>query len=156
MGQRQSLAVDIAVPDDSKEEVIKNHDIEWYILKNPYIIIIGITHYKPPNDTLLAVPKDVEHMRDLWLNKFKYDQNYISIITGSETLSKTQLLNISLTQIQIDLERGKYKNCDGLIFIYSGHGIKHDNGDNHIVCGDGSTVSTAEIQKKFCSENCDL
>ena len=101
---------------------------------------------------LTAIPKDIENMKDLWLNTFKYDSKYVSIITedvGSEFIT-AQELNKQLNKIQgkLNQELDEYKECDGLIFIYSGHGST--NGlDNYIMCSDLNKLTISDIQNKF-------
>ena len=40
--------------------------------------------------------------------------------------------------------------------IYSGHGVTNIYNENFIVCGDGLKLEILEIQRKFCSDNCEF
>eukprot|EP01084_Bolivina_argentea_P159893 278493_1 len=137
-------------------ELIENHDVESYIMKKPYIIIIGICPYdSKPKTTLRAVPQDIANMKHLWLNQFKYDENYVKIVTediNSQYISISSL-NEQLSEVQAILNLKQRKECDGLIIIYSGHGST--NGfDNYILCSDCKELSILAIENKFSSQGC--
>ena len=102
MGNTQNIQKKIN--EDSKEDTFTNHDIESYIMRRPYVIIVGIAEYKKPLERLRAIPKDIDHMKQLWLNKFKYDSNYVSIIT--EDIKSEYVTSKSLNE-QLSKIRGK-------------------------------------------------
>ena len=83
MGAKQDKEAQSVIT-TANEEKKENYDVENYIMKKPCIIIIGIAECPPPNQRLRAVPKDVEHMRDLWINEFKYDPTYVTVIKGDD------------------------------------------------------------------------
>ena len=138
-----------------QDSTIENHHVENYIMKKPYVIIVGIGPYEGPWTTLTAIPQDIANMKDLWINKFKYDPSYVTIVTeeiNSDYVSLTAL-NKQLNKIQSELELEHYKDCDGLIIIYSGHGSTN-GANNYILTSDIQTLPIIEIQNKFSSKGC--
>eukprot|EP01084_Bolivina_argentea_P243997 408867_1 len=138
---------------EQKQEEKLNYDMDSRIIRNPYVIIIGISQYEAPRESLPAVISDIKNMKELWKNKFKY--NYVSCISDDiHSLyidSKTLKTYLNDAQATIQTE----KNVDGLIIIFSGHGGTN-NGTSFIVTSDNLLWSINRIQDKFSSENCDF
>jgi len=128
---------------------------ESYVIKSPYIIIVGVVDYDPPNSSLPAVAKDVENMRRLWFDTYHYDKSHASIIVGEQkqTYITEKRMTDELIRIQAELNLKHHRDCDALLFIFSGHGTWHKSG-THLICSDNRTVSVREIQDKFASNNC--
>ena len=71
------------------------------IVRNPHVIIIGISKYDLPWTSLSCVARDIDKMKGLWRNKFKYPN--VTVVTekiGSDYISKSKL-NSSLNDISI-------------------------------------------------------
>lgn len=90
-------------------------DIKFCIMRNPYIIIVGISEYQPPNDSLKAVKTDIENMKKLWIEKcgYKNVSNATDII-GKSFISVRDLneyINDKVSDIQY------HKTVDGLVFF---------------------------------------
>ena len=64
-------------------------------------------------------------------------------------------MNRKLNKIRAKLNQREYKDCDGLIIIYSGHG-DNDTFFDQLICSDGQKLSIFNLQRKFCPENCDF
>ena len=84
MGNKPGKGIKFSkLPTEGKkdDDITHSHEVENQIVKHPFIIVIGISKYDPPYKALKAPRVDVEHMKHLWLEKFKYDKNYVSIAT---------------------------------------------------------------------------
>lgn len=126
-------------------------------LRNPYVIIIGITDYsnsKPKGrwSSLYGVDEDVKLMIKLWSNIYGYQDIHIISDTkdnnknSDATMGKQQLMH---TLVHIRAKINVNQSNDGLILYYSGHGTK-----NRVVLSDGQKVSTQYIKQVFSGENC--
>ena len=137
--------------------ILDNHHVENYIMKKPYVIIIGIGPYDKPWTTLAAIPADIANMKHLWLNTFKYDPSYVTIITKDINSKYVSLksLNKELNKVQGLLNLGQRKDCDGLIIIYTGHDSTN-GANNYILTSDIQQLRILDIQNKFSSAGCDF
>eukprot|EP01083_Nonionella_stella_P276450 939347_1 len=137
--------------DDKKDDSNAPDQVEFTVMKNPHVIIIGICDYDAPNHALPAVQDDLRKMKELWKTKFKYPN--VSIIgddTGKITASALgSFLNDESSKIQLN------KEVDGLIIIYSGHGANDGHGENYIVGSNNDRLALTTIQEKFDCEKCD-
>ena len=60
--------------DKNNDEFVLDDEVR--IMKNPYIIILGISEYEDENQSLPFVKTDINNMMKLWRDKYKYQ--YIS------------------------------------------------------------------------------
>ena len=137
-----------------KQEIDKilKQEIQYRIMHNPYVIIIGITKYDLPWNSLKGITDDINKMKDLWINKFKY-QN-VTVVTEeieSDYIS-AEKLNSNLNDISARIQLNK--SVDGLILIYTGHGAIRGH-DTFIICSDGEALSLTSIENKFNSDKLD-
>ena len=148
------------------------------LVSNPYVIIVGIENYANGGwSSLVGVKKDVYNMAKLWNKSYNY--NSMSIVCNfnsnkdqeieSQTVKnalnkefgKYVLANADCHRILNDKNefqdyllkiRAKIDTDqinDGLLFVYSGHGIK-----NAIVLGNGESYKILNIVNMFNNEQC--
>ena len=63
-----------AIIDDIKQQTLSSNDtdIDYKIIRNPFIIIIGIADYDDKNESLPQVKDDINKMKQLWRDKYRY------------------------------------------------------------------------------------
>eukprot|EP01084_Bolivina_argentea_P132296 233469_1 len=146
--------------DDQKSDDKDNSANTPKVIRNPYVIIVGITDYNIL-PCLPAVKSDIVNMKDLWINKYKY--KHISCASDKDNIGSTYITENQLDEYLNDLTHEIYTankkdklDIDGLIFIYSGHGGNFGrNRENFVVTSEGNTgIPLAEIQAKFTVCNC--
>ena len=110
----------LEAPNSAFAESPTSGNDQFHLIHKPLIIIIGITEYDDPYQNLDVTPRHIENMKHLWLNIYKYDPKYVSIISGGEDKSgyiTQQQLHISLNHIKETFSSEQYVDCDGLIII---------------------------------------
>mmetsp|Transcript_76570 Transcript_76570/g.68652 ORF Transcript_76570/g.68652 Transcript_76570/m.68652 type:complete len:229 (-) Transcript_76570:263-949(-) len=141
---------------DQKED----YEIESHTMKHPLVILLCISKYEDDEyGPLPSVATDLKLLKSLWLDLFKYDENYVSVvneIADKKGHLKKSAITKHLNNICAALQLGKYPKADGLIFIYSGHGEADDQNRNGIVSSDEKLMLIRDIQKKFDSKHCDF
>merc|ERR1712228_889473 len=126
------------------------------VMKNPYVIIVGISEYDEPTKPLPGVLKDVANMKDLWMNKAKYKN--VSVMTEEEGTYITMdalMKYVKYKASRIELFEADHKDelaIDGLIFIFSGHGInKVLLSRDYLLSSDNRSWALVQIQNIFAT-----
>eukprot|EP01084_Bolivina_argentea_P258889 436632_1 len=124
-------------------------------IKNPYVIIIGIEIYKNKRECeiLKAIPYDVQQMKNLWKDVYKF--KYISCLT-TDSYPKSTIITSTILTKYLNIQVANIENddsIDGLILIYSGHGGRKNNTD-YIICGNYEPKPIKWLQDKFKNDNC--
>ena len=139
-------------------------------IRNPYIIVNGISDYsksqnkKWPN--LKGVIVDIKNMINLWNGIYGYKNMSISLPTSNHNddknenekkndsvsydptaMANKENYNDFLVGIRTKIDSNKY--YDGLIYYYSGHGIK-----NNIILENGQQFRIKQIYQTFNGKQC--
>eukprot|EP01084_Bolivina_argentea_P159698 278128_1 len=139
------------IADDIKDDTEASNQLNFKIMKNPHIIIIGIADYDAPNHALPTVQDDIRKMKELWKTKFKYPN--IAVLGENNSKVTVQKLNSFLNDEAAKIQY--HKRVDGLLFIYTGHGSNDGFGENYIVCSNNGRLPLTDIQEKFDLQKCD-
>ena len=145
-----------------------------YVLRNPFVIVIGIENYgKTSYVTLDGIGWDVYRMAHLWHDIYKYNDmslvfrsssendntigdklgkykkyfNYPIKAHDSDIMKEKQTFRDYLVKIRSEIERNERN--DGLVLYYSGHGIK-----DCIILSNGKSFPIQEIINIFDGEQC--
>eukprot|EP01084_Bolivina_argentea_P032933 60942_1 len=123
-------------------------------IRNPYIIIAGISTYDGiKNKSLFGVDIDIKKMKELFTDKYNF--NHIACINDKYKSNKItkQQLNTFLNEQRTKIENSG-KTLDGLIFVYSGHG-GGNNASGSVICSDNQHYFINDIQQKFKASDCE-
>ena len=126
-------------------------------LTNPYVIITGIENYlaAKPSGFWLNLPGvgvDVKNMIHLWKDIYKYQNTSVLFKNAKNSKNETRMdSSQSFSDFLVDIRAQINVNkCnDGLIFYYSGHGVK-----DGIILANGEKYKISNIIKIFNGEHC--
>ena len=124
-------------------------------LQNPFVIVVGIENYSQSHfDNLDGVAWDIKNMIKLWSKVYHYcdietlsNSNKNKNEKGDKILKDRQEFEDYLRIIRGKIDANKRN--DGLLFIYSGHGIK-----DAIILANGIKFKLCKIFEIFNGKEC--
>ena len=132
------------------------HHYKTVKISNPMVIMLGIAHYDEDTknsqingylSNLDGIDIDIKNVIQLFENTLNYSLFPECNINGKlkQYWTKQEILDImNEKSAELSINIGKNKNYDGLVVIFSGHGI-----DNSIISSDYKKIDKHRIQRIF-------
>ena len=113
--------------DVSNHFVITNHFGVKHVVRNPFVIVIGVSKYKLPWPTLDGVTHDITKMRKLWRETLKFETAILTEHNNQRYKNCTDSdINDFLFNCKVMIKNEEENPFDALICIISGHGLENE------------------------------